>query len=107
MPVSWPALKGQFGTAFTELAGFKSWFLAPDGPLALALSVYPDAKVAVKDNGVVLNPFRIPRYIKRPYADTLSADRQIPAALTPILDCESSRVDLIAPSGWAVSPVVV
>ena len=27
---------------------------SPDGPLALALSVYPDAKVAVEENGVVL-----------------------------------------------------
>jgi hypothetical protein len=60
VPVSWPALKGQFGTAFTKLAGFKSWFLAPDGPLALALSVYPDAKVAVEENGVVLKPSKPP-----------------------------------------------
>jgi hypothetical protein len=60
LPVSWPALKGQFGTAFTKLAGFKSWFLAPDGPLALALSVYPDAKVAVEENGVVLKPSKPP-----------------------------------------------
>jgi hypothetical protein len=58
--ISWPALKDQFGQAFGKQAGFKSWFLAPSGPLALALAVYPEAKVDVVKTGLVLKPSNPP-----------------------------------------------
>jgi hypothetical protein len=61
MPISWLALKGQFGTAFKKTAGFKSWFTADSGPLALSLAVYPDAKVEVDTTtGVILKPSKPP-----------------------------------------------
>jgi hypothetical protein len=60
LAISWPAMKDQFGTAFKKLAGFKSWFLAPAGPLALALAVYPAAKVEVSNPGLILKPSKPP-----------------------------------------------
>lgn len=58
--VTWKALKGQFGPAFSELWSFKAKFSSPTGPLALALAVYPDAKVEVAKEGVILKPSRPP-----------------------------------------------
>jgi hypothetical protein len=52
-PVSWTALKAQFGTGFSKLYHFKNKF---PGTLALAMAVYPKAKVEVTDDGVVLKP---------------------------------------------------
>jgi hypothetical protein len=60
LTISWAALKDQFGTAFKKPGGFKSWFLATSGPLALALAVYPAAKVDVAPSGLVLKPSRPP-----------------------------------------------
>lgn len=60
LTISWPALKDQFGTAFKKIGGFKSWFLAPSGPLALALAVYPAARVEVASAGLILKPSRAP-----------------------------------------------
>ena len=60
LTISWPALKDQFGTAFKKIGGFKSWFLAPGGPLALALAVYPAAKVDVAIPGLILKPSKPP-----------------------------------------------
>ena len=55
--VTWKALKVQFGTSYKELYHFKSkWPKA----LQLALAVYPDAKVDILDEGVMLNPSRPP-----------------------------------------------
>jgi hypothetical protein len=55
--VTWKALKAQFGTSYKELYHFKSkWPKA----LQLALAVYPDAKVEIADEGVVLKPSRPP-----------------------------------------------
>jgi replication initiator protein len=55
--VTWKALKAQFGTSYKELYHFKSkWPKALD----LALAVYPDAKVDVCEEGVVLKPSRPP-----------------------------------------------
>ena len=55
--VSWPALKSQFGTGFAKLYHFKNKF---PGTLALAQAVYPEAKLAIADEGVVLKPSRPP-----------------------------------------------
>lgn len=55
--VTWKALKAQFGTSYRELYHFKNkWPRA----LELALAVYPDAKVSIKDEGIVLRPSRPP-----------------------------------------------
>jgi hypothetical protein len=51
--VTWKALKDQHGLGFSKLYHFKNKFPAV---LALALSVYPEAKVDVRDEGVVLHP---------------------------------------------------
>ncbi len=55
--VSWIALKAQFGVGFKELYHFKSKF---PGVLALATAVYPDARIEVTDEGVILKPSRPP-----------------------------------------------
>lgn len=55
--VTWPALKGQFGTAFKELYHFKPRFTST---LALATAVYPGAHVEVTQLGVILKPSRPP-----------------------------------------------
>jgi Plasmid encoded RepA protein len=55
--VTWKALKAQFGTNYKELYHFKSKW---PKSLQLAMAVYPDAKVDVTDQGVVLKPSRPP-----------------------------------------------
>jgi hypothetical protein len=55
--VTWKALKAQFGTSYKELYHFKARF--PD-LLSLATAVYPDAKLEVADEGVILKPSRSP-----------------------------------------------
>jgi hypothetical protein len=55
--VTWQALKGQFGTAFRELYHFKPRFT---GTLALATAVYPEARIEVTHEGVILKPSRPP-----------------------------------------------
>lgn len=56
-PVSWAALKVQFGASVGRMDIFRRRFL-PN--LALALAVYPDAKVEVEDGGLVLHPSKPP-----------------------------------------------
>lgn len=51
--VPWRALMAQFGAGFGRLDNFRARFL-PN--LHLALSVYPEAKVDVGDQGVMLHP---------------------------------------------------
>jgi hypothetical protein len=55
--VAWRALMSQFGAGFGRLDNFRMRFL-PN--LKLALAVYPEAKVEVGDNGLVLHPSRPP-----------------------------------------------
>ena len=55
--VTWPALKSQFGTGFAKLYHFKNKF---PGTLSLAQAVYPQAKLTITDEGVVLKPSRPP-----------------------------------------------
>jgi hypothetical protein len=56
-PVSWPALKGQFGTGFRARHHFEASFT---DNLRLALAVYRDAKVDVTERGVTLMPSKPP-----------------------------------------------
>ena len=55
--VTWKALKAQHGQGFKQLYHFKNKFPAV---LALATAVYPDAKVEVIEEGVILKPSRPP-----------------------------------------------
>jgi hypothetical protein len=56
-PVSWRALRPQFGASFGRLDNFRARFLAN---LKLAMAVYPFARVDVTDAGLVLHPSRPP-----------------------------------------------
>lgn len=58
-PLSWRAVKMQFGAGFAAMNNFKSKFL-PN--LRLAMAVYPDARVTVEDSGkgLVLYPSKPP-----------------------------------------------
>jgi hypothetical protein len=56
-PVSWAALKTQFGRGVGRMDHFRLRFL-PN--LDLALAVYPAAKVEIEDRGLVMHPSRPP-----------------------------------------------
>jgi hypothetical protein len=56
-PLSWIALKGQFGLGVGRLQAFREMFR---DSLALALAVYPDARVDITDTGLLLHPSRPP-----------------------------------------------
>jgi len=56
-PISWRALKGQFGGGFNRLDNFRTQFL---DSLTLAMAVYPAARVDVEECGLVLHPSRAP-----------------------------------------------
>jgi hypothetical protein len=58
-PISWKAIKAQFGAGYARMDHFKMNFRPT---LALALAVYPDARVDEEDNGagLVLHPSRPP-----------------------------------------------
>jgi Plasmid encoded RepA protein len=53
VPVSWTALKSQFGAGFQRMNHFRSTFLAN---LELAMAVYPDARIDVTERGLTLRP---------------------------------------------------
>jgi hypothetical protein len=57
IPVSWRALKQQFGVSFSRLDNFKTTF---SSNLRLALAVYRDAKVEDGQGGLILHPSRPP-----------------------------------------------
>jgi len=56
-PVSWTALKGQFGGGFDSMRHFRQTFIEN---LKLAMAVYRDAKVETTDRGVNLCPSKPP-----------------------------------------------
>lgn len=56
-PVTWRALRPQFGAGFGRLDNFRTRFL---DNLKLALAVYPAARVGVDERGLVLHPSRPP-----------------------------------------------
>ena len=53
LPISWTALKGQFGTGFKHMTHFRATFLSN---LSLAMAVYPDAQIEVTERGLILKP---------------------------------------------------
>jgi len=55
--MTWDVLKAQFGTAYREAYHFKNKWTAT---LALALAVYPGAKVEIVEDGIMLKPSRPP-----------------------------------------------
>jgi hypothetical protein len=55
--VGWPSLHAQFGAGFGRLRRFRGHFIEC---LGLALAAYPEARVHVSDNGVILCPSRPP-----------------------------------------------
>jgi len=55
--VTWPAIFEQFGSGYRRLRDFRKRFIEA---LQLALAVYPDAKVDVDEQGVILYPSRPP-----------------------------------------------
>jgi hypothetical protein len=52
-PVSWPAIHAQFGSGFRLARQIKPTFTEA---LHLALAVYPEARVDVEKDGIVLHP---------------------------------------------------
>ena len=58
-PISWKAVKAQFGAGYARMDHFKNNFRLI---LALALAVYPDARVHEDDKGtgLILHPSRPP-----------------------------------------------
>jgi hypothetical protein len=62
-PLTWRATKGQFGAGFAAMNNFRRVFL-PN--LRLALAVYPDARVALDEDGkgLVLHPSKPPVAMK-------------------------------------------
>lgn len=52
-PISWRALKAQFGAGFNRVDNFRVKFT---DSLRLALAVYPEAKVDLDERGLVLHP---------------------------------------------------
>jgi hypothetical protein len=52
-PVSWPAIHSQFGAGFRLVRQIKPTF---SEALTLALAVYPEARVDVEKDGIVLHP---------------------------------------------------
>lgn len=56
-PVRWTALRDQFGSSYSELHTFKRDFRKS---LAPAVAAYPEARVELTDEGVLLHPSRPP-----------------------------------------------
>ena len=56
-PISWPAVFVQFGEGYRELRHFKPRFLEA---LSAAVAAYPEARVAVGNEGIKLRPSRPP-----------------------------------------------
>lgn len=61
--ITWLALKSQFGQDYSRVRRFRERFC---DSLALALAVYPEARVDVEDFGLVLHPSRPPIDYERP-----------------------------------------
>lgn len=56
-PVSWMAVFEQFGAGYNRLRDFRKRFI---DALQLALTVYPEAKVDIEEQGLVLHPSHPP-----------------------------------------------
>jgi hypothetical protein len=56
-PITWAAIHGQFGAGFQAIRHFRPRFL---DALGAAVAAYPEARVQLNDNGIVLHPSRPP-----------------------------------------------
>lgn len=52
-PITWPSVFEQFGAGYSRLRDFRKRFIEA---LQLALAVYPDARVDVEEQGLLLHP---------------------------------------------------
>jgi hypothetical protein len=68
MPISWKAMHSQFGAGTASLTVFKQNI---KDPLALALAVYPEAKVELTEKGLVLHPSPSPVPRTHPWSSRL------------------------------------
>jgi hypothetical protein len=82
-PVSWTALKAQFGTGFDSIHHFRTSFR---DNLRLAMAVYRDANLEVTERGVDLYPSR------PPVAPRLVASGRV---LSPVRPKAAIHADLI------------
>lgn len=57
MPISWPAVFEQFGAGYSRLRDFRKRFIEA---LQLALTVYPEARVSIDEQGLILHPSASP-----------------------------------------------
>ena len=55
--ITWTALRPQFGTAYSDAKGFRRRFRES---LEMAMAVYPDAKVEIQTDGLLLGPSKPP-----------------------------------------------
>jgi Plasmid encoded RepA protein len=55
--ISWPALYGQFGSAYAEMRHFRPRFTEA---LAAAAAAYPEARLDLGEGGITLHPSRPP-----------------------------------------------
>ena len=76
-PVSWQALKPQFGASYGRLDNFRTFFV---DNLKLALAVYRQARVDIDERGLVLHPSPAP-----------VAPRVIPSTVLPTVASFRSR----------------
>jgi hypothetical protein len=56
-PITWKALHAQFGAGFSQVKHFKPKF---QEPFRLAMAVYPEAKVDIDEQGLILYPSPAP-----------------------------------------------
>lgn len=56
-PISWGAIFGQFGSGFQAVRHFRPRFLEA---LGAAVAAYPEARIQVREEGIVLHPSRPP-----------------------------------------------
>ena len=56
-PITWAALRAQFGTTYTDIKHFRPRFIAG---LKLAMAVYEDAHLEMDEAGLVLLPSKAP-----------------------------------------------
>src|SRR6476661_2070256 len=52
-PISWPAIHAQFGGGFKQLKHFKPSFIEA---LDAAVAAYPDARIGIREGGIILHP---------------------------------------------------
>lgn len=72
-PISWPALKQQFGAGFGRMSHFRDTFIEN---LQLALAVYPTARVDADGRGLTLHPSPSPVAPKQIAVSLPRSDRQ-------------------------------